>query len=258
MLADEYGLLVIDETPAVSHIFSDPPDIIERRRKHLQGVLTDLIARDRNHACVIMWSVANEPLTKPFHTLDDAPADSVEKGIAFFRPLFEHVRTLDSSRPVMLVSVHGGPNEWLDFSDVVCTNSYNAWYAVSGNLEQGETVLEQELMAFRDRHPGKPIFLTEFGADATAGGHSQPAEMWSEDYQAELVAMYLRVADKFPEIIGTHPWAFADFKTSESIMRVSGLNFKGAFTRDRRPKIVARVLRESWAGFKIAVPDKRS
>ena len=41
-----------------------PPDIIERRRKHLQGVLTDLIARDRNHACVIMWSVANEPLPK--------------------------------------------------------------------------------------------------------------------------------------------------------------------------------------------------
>ena len=51
--------------------------------------------------------------------------------------------------------------------------------------------------------------------------------------------------------------AFADFKTSESIMRVSGLNLKGAFTRDRRPKIVARVLRESWAGSKIAVPDKR-
>jgi beta-glucuronidase len=257
MLADQYGLLVIDETPAVSHIFSDPPDIIERRRKHLQGVLTDLIARDRNHACVIMWSVANEPLPKPFHTLDDAPADSVEKGIAFFRPLFEHVRVLDSSRPVTMVSVHGGPNEWLDFSDVVCTNSYNAWYAVSGNLKEGETVLEQELTAFRDRHSGKPIFLTEFGADANAGGHSQPPEMWSEDYQAELVAMYLRVADKFPEIVGTHPWAFADFKTSESIMRVSGLNFKGAFTRDRRLKIVARVLRESWAGFRIAVPDKR-
>lgn len=69
-----------------------------------------------------------------------------------------------------MVSVHGGPNEWLDFSDVVCTNSYNAWYAVSGNLEEGETVLEQELTAFRDRHSGKPIFLTEFGADANAGG----------------------------------------------------------------------------------------
>ena len=118
MLADQYGLLVIDETPAVSHVFSDPADIIERRRGHLERVLTDLIARDRNHACVIMWSVANEPLTKPFHTLDDAPADSVEKGIAFFRPLFEHVRALDSSHPVMLVSVHGGPDEWLDFSDV--------------------------------------------------------------------------------------------------------------------------------------------
>jgi beta-glucuronidase len=257
MLADEYGFLVIDETPAVSHVFSDPQEVIERRREHLQSVLTDFVSRDRNYACVIMWSMANEPLTKPFHTLDDAPADAVAKGTEFFRDLFAHVRSLDSSRPVTLVSIHGGPNEWLDFSDVVCTNSYNAWYAVSGDLNAGEKMLAEELTRLRNRHPGKPIFLTEFGADANAGGHAQPPEMWSEDYQAEMIAMYLRVADKFPEIVGTHPWAFADFKTSESIMRVSGMNFKGAFTRDRRPKRVAHVLRESWAAKKIVVPDKR-
>ncbi|MGY4397561.1 beta-glucuronidase [Sphingomonas sp. UYAg733] len=256
MLADEYGFLVISESPAVSLILSDSGEVIETRRKHLTGVLTDLIARDRNHPSVIMWSIANEPLTKPFHTLDDAPADSAAKGTPFFASLFDHVRSLDRSRPVALVSVQGGPSDWVGLGDVICTNSYNGWYAVSGDLPQAEVALAKEIEGLRARHGDKPIFLTEFGADAAAGAHAEPAEMWSEEYQAELIALYLRVADRFPFVIGTHPWAFADFKTSESIMRVSGMNYKGVFTRDRRPKEAAHLLRKAWAGKAIAVPDK--
>jgi beta-glucuronidase len=98
--------------------------------------------------------------------------------------------------------------------------------------------------------------LTEFGADAAAGNHGVPGEMWSEDYQAALIAMYLRVAARMPEIIGTHPWAFADFKTSETITRLNGQNFKGVFTRDRRPKAAARLLRRYWRGDAGAIePD---
>jgi beta-glucuronidase len=245
-LADEYGFLVIDETPAVSQVFSDPQPVVDTRQRHLAGVIDELIARDRNHPCVILWSVANEPITKPFQTLDDAPADSVAKGTAFFKPLFEQVRRLDPTRPVALVSVQGGPSEWVGLGDVICTNSYDGWYGISGNLPEAEKVLTNELETLRERHGDKPIVLTEFGADAVAGGHSQPAEMWTEDYQAELIAMYLRVAARYPYVIGTHPWAFADFKTSESIMRVEGMNFKGVFTRDRRPKRAAHLLRQAW------------
>jgi beta-glucuronidase len=250
-LADEYGFLVIDETPAVSQVFSDPQSVIDTRQRHLAGVIDELIARDRNHPCVILWSLANEPITKPFHTLDDAPADAVAKGTAFFKPLFEQVRRLDPTRPVALVSVQGGPREWVGLGDVICANSYDGWYGVSGNLPEAEKVLTKELEALRSQHGDKPIVLTEFGADAMPGGHAQPAEMWSEDYQAELIAMYLRVAARYPYVIGTHPWAFADFKTSESIMRVEGMNFKGVFTRDRRPKRAAHLLREAWASNEL-------
>jgi beta-glucuronidase len=51
-----------------------------------------------------------------------------------------------------------------------------------------------------------------------------------------------------PFIVGTHPAAFADFKTAQSMMRVGSLNQKGVFTRDRRPKMAAHRLRELWAG----------
>ena len=77
--------------------------------------------------------------------------------------------------------------------------------------------------------------------------HDQPALMWDEEFQAEVISMYLRFAAKHDWIIGTQPWAFADFRTSQSTMRVDGLNFKGVFTRDRRPKLAAHKLRDAWA-----------
>ena len=57
----------------------------------------------------------------------------------------------------------------------------------------GWTSLEQELDAIWEQH-GKPIIITEFGADTVAGLHSQPAVMWSEEYQADFIRGYLDVA----------------------------------------------------------------
>jgi beta-glucuronidase len=246
MLADEYGFLVIAETPGVSLVFSDPPQIIEARYRQLERALGELVRRDKNHPCVILWSLANEPIPKPFHTTDEAPAGAVEAGARFFQRLFAQARSLDRTRPVALVSVQNGPPEWVGQGDVICTNSYNGWYAVSGQIDEGVATLEREIAALRARHGDKPVVFTEFGADAVAGVHAQPAEMWSEDYQAQLIEAYWKTLRRHPFIVGAHPWAFADFKTAQSIMRVGSLNQKGVFTRDRRPKLAATRLRELW------------
>jgi beta-glucuronidase len=247
MLADEYGLLVIDETPAVSLVFMDGPAIQEARQKQLRRNIEELVQRDKNHPCVILWSVANEPLLKPFHTTNPEPKDAAATGTKFFAPLFDLFRKLDDTRPVTLVSLQGGPAEWQALGDVICTNSYSGWYGISGQLDVAQRSLEQDVAQLRARHPGKPIMFTEFGADAIAGVHAQPPEMWSEEYQADMIEMYIRTLERSPFIIGTHPWAFADFRTSQSIMRVGALNQKGVFTRDRRPKVAALRLRELWA-----------
>lgn len=102
------------------------------------------------------------------------------------------------------------------FGDVICTNAYNGWYAISGRLDDAAKAVEQDAQELRKRHPGKPIMFTEFGADAIAGNHAQPPVMWSEEYQADMVEMYIRTLEKLPFIIGTHPWAFADFRTEHS------------------------------------------
>jgi putative sterol carrier protein len=43
-----------------------------------------------------------------------------------------------------------------------------------------------------------------------------------------------------------HVWNMCDFKTSQGSRRAGGLNLKGVFTRDRRPKMAAHMLRERW------------
>jgi beta-glucuronidase len=247
-LADEHGLLVIAETPGVSLTFSDRPEIIEARRRQLREDIEDLIARDRNHPCVILWSMANEPLTKPFRTTGSAPPEVITRGTQFFADIFALARSRDPSRPVALVSVPGGPLEWVSQGDVICTNSYNGWYSISGRLADAADTLRKEITALHARCGAKPIIVTEFGADAVAGIHALPGEMWSEDYQSDLISMYLDVLGSLPFVVGTHPWAFADFKTSQSIMRVGSLNLKGVFTRDRRPKRAAHTLRARWTG----------
>jgi beta-glucuronidase len=52
-------------------------------------------------------------------------------------------------------------------------------------------------------------------------------------------------------------WNFADFATGPAIHRVDG-NKKGVFTRDRRPKAAAHVVRTRWTRLgnrKPTTPD---
>lgn len=93
---------------------------------------------------------------------------------------------------------------------------------------------------------GRPIIMTEFGADTMAGIHGQPPVMWTEEYQADYIRFHLEEAEKRDYVAGMQVWNFADFAAVQSIMRVGGLNMKGVFTRQRTPKMAAHVLREFW------------
>jgi len=244
LLADRLGFLVIDEIPAVSLNFGDSEDLIAQRLTQCVQQMEELVARDRNHPSVIMWSVANEPMAGTPLT-GVAPAAAVSAGTRFFSRMYERTRALDPSRPVTLVGVQGGPAEWVGLFDVVAINRYYGWYLLGGRLDQAAEALSRELDALHTQF-GKPIILTEFGADTVAGAHSQPDEMWSEEYQVDLLRHYLDVAARKPFVAGLHVWNFADFKTGQGIIRMGGLNMKGVFTRDRRPKMAAHFLRSRW------------
>jgi beta-glucuronidase len=90
------------------------------------------------------------------------------------------------------------------------------------------------------------VILTEFGADAIPGHHAQPAEMFSEEYQAELLERYIELLRQKPYVVGEHIWNLCDFKTAQGTIRAGAFNYKGIFTRDRRPKMAAHRIRALW------------
>ncbi len=231
-LADRLGFLVIDEIPAVGLYFGD--EGTGRRLDLCQQYLRELVARDKNHPSVIMWSIANEP---------DSDHDEAE---GFFRTLYDLTRSLDDTRPVTLVNRMGIPEEKaFDFVDVVCLNRYNGWYVNSGQLDEAIPQLAAEIDQYHQKY-GKPIILSEFGADTLPGHHAHPPEMFSEEYQAELLERTIEMIDQRPYVVGQHVWNMCDFKTAQGVIRPNSMNYKGVFTRDRRPKLAAHRLRQIW------------
>jgi beta-glucuronidase len=178
-----------------------------------------------------------------FLVIDEIPA----VGLTFskFRTLYDKTKDLDSTRPVTVVNMMGVKEKAFEFCDVLCINRYYGWYLQPGNLNEACELLSKEMDKLYEKHR-KPIILSEFGADTIPGWHSQPPEMFSEEYQTEFIKKYIEVCRSKPYVIGEHVWNMCDFKTSQGITRMGSINYKGVFTRDRRPKMAAHLLRRIW------------
>lgn len=238
-LCDREGILVIDETPAVgigAGERADPYKTFPLFDYHAQ-VLSDMIARDKNHPCVILWSLGNEPDTEHF------PQSAYD----YWRPLYELAHRLDpQNRPVTLVCCQNDytRDRITRTMDVVCVNRYYGWYNLSGDLETAKYALNLELDFWEAID--KPLILSEYGADTISGLHGVSPEMFSEEFQAEYYEAIGECLDARDFVVGELPWTFADFSTQQGPMRAGG-NRKGLFTRDRQPKLAAHVLRRRWA-----------
>ncbi|MDE6182307.1 MAG: beta-glucuronidase [Eubacteriales bacterium] len=254
-LADREGIVIIDETAAVGlhlnfmatgglfggGVKRDTWKEIGTKEAHEQAI-KELIERDKNHPSVVMWSIANEP---------DSDAEGAKE---YFEPLLNLARELDpQTRPVTVVTYLKSTPDICkvgDIVDVLCLNRYYGWYIAGGDLEEAKRLLEEELKGWEERCPDKPIMFTEYGADTVAGMHDTVPVMFSEEYQIDYYEANHQVVDKFKNFVGEQVWNFADFATSQGIIRVQG-NKKGIFTRERKPKMVAHYLRKRWTN----IPD---
>jgi beta-glucuronidase len=247
--ADREGIVLIDETAAVGlnmglgggifggqgyQTFSPETANDATREVHAQAI-RELIARDKNHPSVVLWSIANEP---------ESDTEEAEK---YFEPLFDVAHKADPTRPIGFVNVMLAPHgkcRVSQFGDVLMLNRYYGWYVDTGDLPAAEVAWEKELEGWASE--GKPIIITEYGADTYPGLHSLvAASPWTEEYQEEYLDMNHRVYDRIDAVVGEQVWNFADFTTTSGIMRVGG-NKKGVFTRDRQPKAAAYALRRRW------------
>lgn len=237
-LCDREGIVIIDEVPAVginAGGAQNPYEVMQIKEHH-QDVIRDMIARDKNHPCVVMWSIANEPDTEHFP----------QAAYDYFYPLYELAHACDpQNRPVTLVCCQNDYTKDLitRAMDVCCINRYYGWYNLSGDLDAACDAWNTELDFWADT--GKPVMVTEYGADTYPGIHNVNGEMFSEEYQVDYYARINGELDKRSFFIGEQVWNFADFSTIQGPMRVDG-NKKGLLTRDRRPKLAAHYFRKRW------------
>ena len=254
-MADEEGFLIIDEVPAVGFMESTvnflaanqgngkkvgwfeketTPQLLENHK----AALIDMINRDKNHASVIAWSILNEP---------QCTSEGTE---AYFKTLFDLAHEIDpQKRPrtyaiVMMSLPHNSKGQ--QFADFISLNRYYGWYVMGGmSIVDAEAAFRKEMDGWRMALHGRTMIFTEYGADTMPSEHKLPSVMWSQEYQNEYLDMNHAVFDSYEFVKGELVWNFADFQTTEGIMRVNG-NKKGIFTRQRQPKDAAFHFRERW------------
>ena len=257
-MADREGFLIIDEVPAVG-MFQSLMNFMEAStgkqtaffekettpvllKAHLRAI-EEMIARDKNHPSVVAWSLLNEPET------------TNEAAVPYFKEVFDFANKLDmQKRPrtfALIMNSLPDTCKCYQFSDIIALNRYYGWYMKGGyEICVAEELFRKEMDAWKEKKLNKPFVFTEYGADTLASEHKLPSVMWSQEYQDEYLKMTHEVFDSYDFIKGEQIWNFADFQTTEGIMRVNG-NKKGVFTRQRQPKDIAYKLKERWENLPL-------
>ncbi len=236
--ADRKGILIIDEVADISRDFRyTSPKSLENHKAYLR----ELIARDKNHPCVIAWSLSNEPNYLAELEYHDG------RGDAYWKELAQHARALDETRPITIPNLQRATinDPAFNYCDFISINRYYGWYENPGQMDVAGKRLSEELDAIYEKYQ-KPILVSEFGADTVAGLHSTTDQLFTEEYQVKFLETYCAVIASKPYTIGEHVWNFADFRTPQHHRRVV-MNLKGVFTRTREPKRAAFFLKEHWA-----------
>ncbi|MBV9928428.1 MAG: beta-glucuronidase [Acidobacteria bacterium] len=194
-VADELGLMVWSEVPVYWTILWDNPETFANAKNQLG----EMIARDRNRASVVLWSVANEtPVSEPRNR--------------FLRGLVEHARALDPTRLLTAANErhYADPTTQVvddplgEVLDVLGCNEYVGWY--DGPPEKADRLSWKVTLE-------KPLVISEFGGDALAGRHGDKSERWTEEYQRDIYEHQIKMLRRIPSLRGMSPWILTDFRS---------------------------------------------
>jgi beta-glucuronidase len=193
--ADRMGILVWSEIPVYWTILWENPATLENARNQL----SEMIARDKNRASVVIWSVANEtPLSDP--------------RLTFLKDLVAHARSLDSTRllSAAMERHYTDPTTQMiddplgEYLDVLGCNEYVGWY--------DGLPAKADRLNWKSKYD-KPLIMSEFGGDALAGHHGDATTRWTEEYQENLYRHQLAMLKRIPFLRGTAPWILMDFRS---------------------------------------------
>ena len=236
--ADRLGLLVWSENPVYWALEFDNPKVLAKAEQQLD----EEINTSRNHAAIILWSMANETPNTPERT-------------RFIETEASHARSLDPTRLItaaLLVRTEGQTKIVDDplgqTLDVIGINEYIGWY--EGHPDLADTT--QWKIDFQ-----KPLIVSEFGAGAKAGLHGSKDERWTEEYQAEVFRHQLPMLNKIPQLRGMSPWVLMDFRSPNRPLTgiQDEFNRKGLVSDQGQKKLAFSVLEKAYKDRTIGKAD---
>jgi len=278
--ADEAGVLLWAEMPVYHSIrFSSEETLAQAKQQY-----SEVIARDRNRAAVILWSLANETPDNPArnrfleslaaHVRAEDPARLVTAALIGFNGMAEIAQyigakiaaqkgqpgTGEGAEPKPVTIVIDDP---LGAAvDVIGYNEYLGWY-MSGfiarglrqnglEVEEGEVreCMLQSMRLFRiETTFGKPVIISEFGAGARQGRRGGPMDVWSEDYQARVYESQLVLLEQSAPVRGISPWILKDFRAPYrlNVPIQDYWNRKGLVSETGEKKLAFEVLADHYA-----------
>ncbi|MDD2709714.1 MAG: glycoside hydrolase family 2 TIM barrel-domain containing protein [Verrucomicrobiae bacterium] len=182
------------------------------------------------------------------------------------RELAAHVRQEDSSRLISYAALYGNVGPLADIVDVLGVNSYYGWYdkiwggkgLQAGTGTPKEPPVEREpidlaqMRAMLDKILAQKtdlaLLLTEFGADSVPGFLSKTRDLWSENYHADLLNAIFQLAKNRPQITGTFPFCFSDYRDPSKSPNGywNELNLKGVVDCNRNRKMAFNTVAKEY------------
>ncbi len=226
--AERMGIMVWSEIPVYWTIAWKNEDTY----KNAERQLTDMIARDKNRANVIIWSIANET------------PHSAERDL-FLSRLAQYARTQDTTRLISMAMEVTGASNYVNrlqdnmhqYVDIVSFNQYIGWY---------RDVNDAPKMSWEIPYD-KPVIVSEFGGGAKYGLHGDKNQRWTEEFQENLYIENVSMLDKIDGLAGTTPWILKDFRSPRRVLKgvQDYYNRKGLFS-DKGEKKKAFYIMKKW------------
>ncbi|MFC5468507.1 glycoside hydrolase family 2 protein [Cohnella suwonensis] len=236
-LCDERGLLVWEENHArgLSIEQMRNPNFIGQ----CEEVNREMVNQHYNHPCIVLWAILNEC------------ASDCEEGRVHYKRQLEQIRSLDSTRPLTFASHHRANEICFDLADIVSFNLYPGWYS---DEDPGQLCDLARGWADAKGGAGKPMIMSEFGADGYYGMRDPSRVRGTEERQADIIEANLAAYTARPYLSGMLIWQFCDCRVTEGtgwlITRAGTQNSKGIVDRYRRPKLAYAVAKKYYSLIK--------
>jgi beta-galactosidase/beta-glucuronidase len=239
--ADRLGLLVWQEMPSAYRFTHESVRRITRE-------WTEIVDRDANHPCIIVWVPFNESWGVP-----NLPGDAAHR--SYVEALYHLTHTLDPSRPVI------GNDGWESgATDIVGIHDYDdepeRMLARYDARDEGDASTPDlngwpggRVLTLEDHpHRGQPVMLTEFGGIAQRDARDpDEAHVWGYSVATDgddVAKRYAALLDAVNRIESFSGFCYTQF--TDTFQEANGLFFE-----DRTPKFDLERMRRAT----VRAPD---